>query len=200
MEVPHLTRRELLTILVEHNLNQHTLILKAFNQAIKSHIHQKRDDGSSYLEQHIYPIAHTLIIFCNETGTELTPTLIAGALLHDTLEDDPRIDHEQFKETFGEEMYQMVVALTKPEWKTFKGREKKMQANMAYLKQLKEAVGEVRIIKLADRLNNLQCLPTSPLPKKKEIYVKITKKYFLPLAEEFPWFLERIQRTLTTLK
>ena len=167
--LPKITRMQLLEILAKHNINQNSLVLNAFSQAIRSHRNQTRDDGSDYLEQHIYPVTAMVVWYCEETDFSLTPELIASSLLHDVIEDDVNVDEEKFKDQFGEVVYL-------------------------------EASDSVKIIKLSDRLNNLMCLHTSPIPGKKQRYIKDTKKNYLPLAKDFHWFYAKYLQVLENLE
>jgi GTP pyrophosphokinase len=203
MDTPQVSRRQLMGVLLEQHLNQDRLVLKALNQAIKSHGSQKRDDGSDYLEQHVYPIVITVLRYCFQTKKNITARIIAGALLHDVLEDDITVTVEWFEETFGKEVLDIVVPLTKLPLDTYEGKSKTQRHNArndAYMAGLKNAPVESRIIKLADRLNNLQCLHTTDVPGKKQLYIRESKKYYLPLAKEFPWFLEKLENVLDALR
>ncbi|MBD3318898.1 HD domain-containing protein [Candidatus Woesearchaeota archaeon] len=197
--IPHLSRMHFLAQLQDHGLHQHQIILKAISQAVRSHMNQKRDDGSSYLEQHIYPVASTVITFCDQTDEALTPLLICGALLHDTLEDDNNLSAEHLHTLFGEQLTTLIIEVTKPCLNTYPGTttwDKRMARDKEYLTNMKKKSREARIIKLADRLNNLRCLGTSRIAGKQQRYVRDTKRYYVPLAEEFPWFLQRIKKEM----
>ena len=72
------------------------MIVKALKQAQKSIGRKKRKEGTPYLEGHIYPVTLS-ILSCPELDGRITPELVAGALLHDVLEDDETVGHEEFK-------------------------------------------------------------------------------------------------------
>lgn len=52
----------------------------------------------------------------------------------------------------------------------------------------------VRLVKVFDRINNLQCIHTSPEPGKAQQYVDETLKYHLPLASEVDPRLAAVMR------
>src|SRR3990170_7705838 len=53
-----------------------------------------------------------------------------------------------------------------------------------YMRAIRDAPYLVRLVKVFDRINNLQCIHTSPQPGKAQQYVEETLKYHLPLASE----------------
>ena len=78
---------------------------------------------------------------------------VVCALLHDTLE-DTEITYQQVSDTFGEQVANGVLALTKDETLPTK-REQMLDS----LERLKLQPIEVRMVKLADRITNLQAPP-----------------------------------------
>ncbi len=185
---PHLTKKELLEKLKEFKVSETKLIKKALIQAIKSHKKQLRDDGSSYLEEHIYPVTVNVIEFYLFKEKKTPETLVAMALLHDTLEDDPRIKESAFKKKFGKKIFSMVKFLSKPRLIDFDGKnleEIKLKRDKAYFKQLKKAPLEAKIVKAADRLNNIQCLVKNTRLKKVKRILFETKNFYLPFVKSF---------------
>lgn len=74
---------------------------------------------------------------------------IQCAILHDTME-DTEVTFEQVKETFGEEVAQGVLALTKNE--ELPGKPAQMNDSLQRILQQRN---EVRIVKMCDRIDNL---------------------------------------------
>ena len=154
-------------------------VKKALELAKKVHGEQKRDDGAPYLEQHVYPVTASLLWIKRLDGLKginIKKWMIPAALLHDVLEDGD-IDENEVKDKFGENVYNAVKTLTK-------GRswEEKWDIE-AYKKNIMNAPKEVRIIKLADRTNNLLCLKYATENKRRR-YLDETREFYLPLARE----------------
>ena len=187
MKIPNTTESELLTELSALALDSNALVRKALAQAFKSHHAQTRDDGASYLEQHVYSVTLSVIRYYGTSQKQVTVELVAGALLHDVLEDDTDMTDEQFREEFGERIFSIVKPLSKPDYREYPGdtkEDKKYALNLDYFARLRRAPEESRIIKLADRLNNILCIHLSPKPGKMEFYVKETEVFYMPFAEE----------------
>jgi len=204
MDAPNVTQDELIAELSRRNLIPNFLVVKALNQSIRSHYGQKRDDGASYLEQHIFPITKSIIEYCDELGTLPTPELIAGALLHDTLEDDEELTDEDFFASFGEDLFEIVKPLSKPDYNSYPGetkKEKKKALNKEYYAIIESAPNESKIIKLADRLNNLLCIHLSPKQGKMDFYIEETEEFYLPFAKKLSeYYYDMIKPVIENLK
>lgn len=204
MRVPNTTESQLLTELSALALDSNALVRKALAQAFRSHHAQTRDDGASYLEQHVYSVTLSVIGYCRTARKQVTAELVAGALLHDVLEDDADMTDEQFREELGEKVFSIVKPLSKPDYMGYPGdtkEDKKYALNLDYFARLRSAPEESRIIKLADRLNNILCIHLSPKPGKMEFYVKETEEFYMPFAEEVSeYYYNMIDKRITELK
>ncbi|TRX24628.1 bifunctional (p)ppGpp synthetase/guanosine-3',5'-bis(diphosphate) 3'-pyrophosphohydrolase [Flavobacterium franklandianum] len=127
------------------------LIRKAFDVAMDAHKDQRRKSGEAYF---FHPIAVAKIV-ASEIG--LGATAIAAALLHDVVEDTP-ITVEDIEQMFGSKVAQLVEGLTKIS-KVQKEMNVSMQAEN-FRKMLFTLNDDVRVIliKIADRLHNMQTL------------------------------------------
>ncbi|MDO8656919.1 MAG: HD domain-containing protein [Nanoarchaeota archaeon] len=206
LTLPHATKEDLYQTLTTIHLGSDPLLFKALQQAESSHESQRRDDGNNYLTQHIYPVAIEVIhYYQTKSGEErLRPETIAGALLHDVLEDDENMSDTKFREKFGEEVYRLVKPLSKPDYRTYRGaskRDQKIAMNLEYRKIIQLAPHESKIIKFADRYKNICSVHASPKPGKIEDYIRDTEEFYLPLAkEECVYFYERIKARIEILK
>ena len=204
MEIPKTTRSELLWELSSLGLNSSILVTKALEQAYSSHNTQQRDDGSSYLEQHVYAVTSSVMKYCEKMQRAITPELIAGALLHDALEDDDALTDEQFKQHFGDKVYAIVKPLSKPDYRKYPGKtkqDKKYALNRDYIMGLERAPDESQMIKLADRLNNISCIHLSPKPGKIDFYIEETEEFYLPFAKKVSeYYYSMIKRRIDALK
>ena len=129
------------------------LIRKAFDVAVDAHKDQRRKSGEAYI---FHPIAVAKIV-ASEIG--LGATSIAAALMHDVVEDTP-ITVEDIERMFNPKVAQLVEGLTKIS-KVQKEMNVSMQAEN-FRKMLLTLNDDVRVIliKIADRLHNMQTLDT----------------------------------------
>jgi guanosine-3',5'-bis(diphosphate) 3'-pyrophosphohydrolase len=129
------------------------LIRKAFDVAMDAHKDQRRKSGEAYF---FHPIAVAKIV-ASEIG--LGATAIAAALMHDVVEDTP-ITIEDIEKMFNPKVAQLVEGLTKIS-KVQKEMNVSMQAEN-FRKMLLTLNDDVRVIliKIADRLHNMQTLDT----------------------------------------
>ena len=150
------------------------LIRKAFDVAMDAHKDQRRKSGEAYF---FHPIAVAKIV-ASEIG--LGATAIAAALLHDVVEDTP-ITIEDIDKMFGAKIAQLVEGLTKIS-KVQKEMNVSMQAEN-FRKMLFTLNDDVRVIliKIADRLHNMQTLDN--MEGQKQIKIASETLYiYAPLA------------------
>ncbi|MBT8259112.1 MAG: RelA/SpoT family protein [Bacteroidia bacterium] len=127
------------------------LIRKAFDIAVDAHKDQRRKSGEAYI---FHPIAVAKIV-ASEIG--LDATSIAAALLHDVVEDTD-YSLADIEQMFGETVARIVDGLTK-----ISSLKKDMDISLQaenFRKMLLTLNDDVRviIIKIADRLHNMQTL------------------------------------------
>ncbi|MEK7227767.1 MAG: RelA/SpoT family protein [Patescibacteria group bacterium] len=148
------------------------LIEKAYHFAQKAHDGQKRNSGEPYFHHSVEAAKN-----CAMLGADAIT--ISGALLHDTLEDTD-ITEENIKEAFGEEVLFLVEGVTKLGTLRYKGVERHVESMRKFFIALAEDV-RVLIIKLADRLHNIQTLSHVSPDKQKRIAIE-TIEVYAPLA------------------
>ena len=150
------------------------LIRKAFDVAMDAHKDQRRKSGEAYF---FHPIAVAKIV-ASEIG--LGATAIAAALMHDVVEDTP-ITVEDIEKMFNPKVAQLVEGLTKIS-KVQKEMNVSMQAEN-FRKMLLTLNDDVRVIliKIADRLHNMQTLDTMDNYKQVKIASE-TLYIYAPLA------------------
>ncbi len=176
------------------------LLQRALDVAKKAHKGQKRASGEPYIN-HCKAVAFIL------AEMHVPPAVVAAGLLHDTVE-DTGIDFKDLKREFGNEIFNLVQAVTKlgslprvsknTESKQASASEKKKgksdaindpsiwRAELASenLRKTFLAMAEdprVVLIKLADRLHNMRTLRHLPEEKQKRI-AQETMDLFAPLA------------------
>ena len=150
------------------------LIRHAFDVAVEAHSDQRRKTGEPYI---YHPIAVAKIV-AYEIG--LGATSIAAALLHDVVE-DTHYTIEDIEQLFGETIARIVNGLTKIS-RLNKEKDASIQAEN-FRKMLLTLHDDVRVIliKIADRLHNMQTMDAMPAHKQIKIASE-TLYIYAPLA------------------
>lgn len=150
------------------------LIRLAFNTSVDAHKNQRRKSGEPYV---FHPISVAKIV-ASKIG--LDATCIAAALLHDVIEDTD-YDAKKITKIFGKTICKIVVGLTKIS-KLSKEENVSLQAEN-FRKMLLTLNDDVRVIliKIADRLHNMQTLDSMP-PGKQIKIASETLYIYAPIA------------------
>ncbi|TVZ55051.1 GTP pyrophosphokinase [Lutibacter sp. Hel_I_33_5] len=150
------------------------LIRKAFDITVEAHSEQRRKTGEPYI---FHPIAVAKIV-AYEIG--LGATSIAAALLHDVVE-DTKYTIDDMERLFGETIARIVSGLTKIS-RLNKEKDASIQAEN-FRKMLLTLNDDVRVIliKVADRLHNMQTMDAMPAHKQLKISSE-TLYIYAPLA------------------
>lgn len=151
------------------------LIRSAFDVAIDAHKDQRRKSGEAYI---FHPLAVAKIV-AQEIG--LDATSIAAALLHDVVEDSEDYSISDIEGMFGETVAKIVNGLTK-----ISSLKKDMDISLQaenFRKMLLTLNDDVRviIIKIADRLHNMQTMDAMR-PDKQVKIASETLYIYAPLA------------------
>lgn len=185
-----MTRDELLELAMKVYDETEVLELAlAIDFATKRHEGQKRMSGEKYI---IHPLSVAAILI--DWGMDVD-TVIAG-VLHDTVEDTD-VTLQEIESLFGRDISFLVDGVTK-----VSRARSGMRDLGSYLPETKDnltklliAVGEdvrVIIIKLADRLHNMQTLQYMPPDKQRKI-ARETIEVFAPLADRLNMGRVRVQ-------
>ncbi len=147
------------------------LLKKAFDFALKAHEGKKRMNGDPY-------IVHPLSVAETVQSWGLDENSVAAALLHDVVE-DTSVTIGDIKKTFGDEIAFLVSGLTKLQnlkYPENQDRENFRKFIISFSEDLR-----VLIIKLADRLHNMQTLQFLP-PERQKPFALETAEIYAPLA------------------
>ena len=161
-------------------------IKKAFKFANKAHGGQKRKSGHDF-------IVHPVEVAYHLARLELEPNVIVAGLLHDVIE-DTNTTSKEIEKKFGIEVSKLVNSLTKLNITEDNINEHVENKNLRnFLVSMAEDV-RVAIIKLADRLHNVETLQYLDKEKREKI-AKETLSIHAPIAEkigmnDFKWRLE----------
>ena len=132
------------------NPKDQTYINRAFQYAYDGHNGQNRKSGEPYIT---HPL-HVAIYLCELNFDKET---IAAALLHDLVE-DTEISYDDLKKEFGEEVADIVDGVTKLDKIKYSTNE---EAKADAIRKMVIAMSKdirVLILKLADRLHNIQTI------------------------------------------
>jgi GTP pyrophosphokinase len=160
-------------ILSYHSSADIGLIEKAYVYSAKVHKEQIRLSGEPYL-------SHPLEVAGILTNMKMDEMSVASGLLHDTVE-DTLAELTDIEYLFGKEVATVVDGVTKISKIQFLSKEKQQAENIR--KMILAMASDIRVllVKLADRLHNMQTLGFQP-PEKQEVITKETLDIYAPLA------------------
>ena len=149
------------------------IIVEAYEFGSVAHEGQRRYSGELYIT---HPVAVAGIL----ADLHLDYQSIAAAIMHDVIEDTPTAK-EQIEEKFGEEIASIVDGVSKLDQLSFNSRAEAQVAS--FRKMMLAMVEDIRVIllKLADRLHNMQTLDALPRDKQKRIAIE-TLEIYAPIA------------------
>src|SRR5262247_826912 len=151
------------------------LLNRAYVFSMKAHGSQSRASGDPYFS---HPLGVAEIL----TRLKLDSASIATALLHDTVEDtDATL--EQIEHLFGKEIARLVDGVTKLSRIELQSDHTKHAENFRKLVLAMSADIRVLLVKLADRLHNMQTLDHIKSPEKRKRIALETVEIYAPLAE-----------------
>ncbi|MEV4114953.1 HD domain-containing protein [Nonomuraea sp. NPDC049695] len=139
--------------------------------AQEQHGVQQRPTGRPYVEH----LLEALEVAVAGAGVSDRDVLVA-IVLHDVLEDTPCTEAE-IARRFGPRVAELVRWVTRP----------RGVAKADYLSSLVKAPSQAVLVKLADRVSNVQELQRMPWRFQRRYYLE-TVAYIMPLAGVHPWF------------
>ena len=146
-----------------------TLWQEAAAFAAHAHRNQTRNDKRPYVS-HCFRVAMTVNLVFGFDDSEV----LAGALLHDTIEDCD-VDYDEILEAFGRNVADYVAVMTKDM------RLEEPIREVAYDKQLADGPWQGRLIKLADVYDNFT---DSPADKRTTYIEKVQRILALTETDE----------------
>ncbi|MDO8664555.1 MAG: HD domain-containing protein, partial [Candidatus Liptonbacteria bacterium] len=150
-----------------------TKIKPVFEFASDAHKDEKRFSGEQYI---VHPIATSLKI----AALRLDSDTVSAALLHDVVENQ-NIKIEELKKKFGEDIAFLVEGVTKVDKVRYHGIERTVESLRKMFLALASDI-RVVIIKLMDRVHNMETLEHVRPEKQKRIALE-TLELYAPLAD-----------------
>lgn len=162
------------------------LVEKAAKLAFEAHSGQFRKNGQPYFE-------HALKVGTNLAQMELDAETIAAGLLHDVVE-DTELHKNQIRKKFGPKVAHLVEGVTKldkikierkfPFFRAKKQKLEDLERQFETFRKMFLAMSkDVRVIlvKMADRLHNMETLEALSAPKKEQL-AQETLEIYAPIA------------------
>lgn len=199
IKLPYSTKTNLIKKLKKENLYTEK-VQKALEISSSKHKTQKRDHGTPYCEEHIYPIV--LDLFNAFKPQSLSEDIVIVALLHDSIE-DTNYKFNECKKDFGKFIADQVMLLTKSK-KENEGEysvKDKLKINQKALRKAEKNKKVALIVKYADRYNNLSSLVDSKNLRKYNRYMKEVEEFYVPSAEKYSkYYYDKLTKKLNQLK
>jgi guanosine-3',5'-bis(diphosphate) 3'-pyrophosphohydrolase len=151
---------------------------RAVEFATVHHGDQRRKTGVPYLE-HLLEALQILV----EGAGVTDPDVLVASVLHDVVEDTP-CTLADLTAAFGPRVAELVGWVTIPE--AGPGQDP-TAVKESYLRRLPDAPPGAILVKLADRMSNVQTLRNLP-PDQQRAYYAQTVTHIVPLAARHPWF------------
>jgi len=159
-----------------HPRDPSALIIRAYESAATAHNGQLRNSGEAY-------ISHPLAVATILAGLGLDDITIAAALLHDAVE-DTGLGLDEIDAEFGPDVASIVDGVTKLDRVRFDSKQAQQAATMRKMLVAMAKDPRVLLIKLADRLHNMQTIAAMPEWKQKRS-AQETLDVYAPLAHRF---------------
>ena len=161
----------------EENTDDVVKITKAFSTAADLHSGQSRDGSKEPYINHALKVA---LILSDELKIR-DVDLICAALLHDILQEGNNSEKlDQIKKNFGENVFNIVQTLTEHP----SGNENRQQSLESYFQNISNSPKTLRVVELADRLDNVRFFKNAVKKDKAIRYKEETQKYVVPIAEQ----------------
>jgi (p)ppGpp synthase/HD superfamily hydrolase len=211
------SKSEFMTFLEgEAGLRIDNLVEGAVETAEEVHAGVVREDGSPFLETHTWPVAIDVVSRYMAANRSITGVEVAAAILHDVMEDDERILNLYESKSygfdaylayrFGNRIYKIASELKVKPLEDFAGStdEERQRARFHdYCDLLLRSDYDVKVIKLADRLNNMLFIKRLPGHDKVRRYTREAEDFYIAytmLPPKMPEFYKDIRKAYEDLR
>ena len=148
-------------------------VVRAFHYARAMHEGQLRRSGEPY-------ITHPVAVATELASLGLGTATLLAALLHDVVEDTPAT-LEDIREGFGDEVARLVDGVTKLDRIQVESKQEQQAETLRKMVVAMARDIRVLVVKLADRLHNMETIAAMPRDKQKRI-AQETLDIYAPLA------------------
>ena len=194
MELQYASKKDLISVIEnEAKIRVDGFVEEAMSTAEEIHSGVKREDGKSpFLETHIWPVTIDVIRHYLSSNKLLTTLQMVSSILHDVMEDDEKIldmytsksygFDAYFIHRFGDYVYNVATTLKVKQLNLFEGKteqERQEERFHQYCNTLSKADYDVRVIKLADRLNNMRFISKIPYHEKVKRYIQEAENFYI---------------------
>jgi (p)ppGpp synthase/HD superfamily hydrolase len=218
LDIPQVSKHEFLVFLQdEAKVRLDDYIEGAVEVAEEVHSGLMREDGTSpFLETHTWPVTMDAVRHYRSVNRNITSVEIATAILHDVMEDDERILNLHESKSYGFEAYlayrfgsrvrDIATKLKIKPLENYSGAndmERQLERFLEYCDILRDAEYDVKVIKLADRLNNMSFIRHVPRHNKIRRYMREAEDFYIAytmLPPKMPHFYQSMRATYEQLK
>ena len=218
LDIPQVSKHEFLVFLQdEAKVRLDDYIEGAVEVAEEVHSGLMREDGTSpFLETHTWPVTMDVVGHYRSVNRNITSVEIATAILHDVMEDDERILNLYESKSYGFEAYlayrfgsrvrDIATKLKIKPLENYSGAndmERQLERFLEYCDILLDAEYDVKVIKLADRLNNMSFIRHVPRHDKIRRYMREAEDFYIAytmLPPKMPHFYQSMRATYEQLK
>jgi GTP pyrophosphokinase len=174
------------TVRERYPLADLTVLDRAYRFAEQAHAGQLRADGERYVT---HPLATAKVL----ADIGLDPVAVTAAIVHD-IPEDTEFSLADIEDRFGPEVAHLVDGVTKLSKFSSHTHEERQAENIRKMFLAMAEDLRVVLIKLADRLHNMQTIGSLPIEKQQRI-ARQTLEIYAPLAErlgiwQVKWELE----------
>ncbi len=163
-------------------------VVRAYHFARAMHEGQLRRSGEPY-------ITHPVAVATELAGLGLGTATLVAALLHDVVEDTPA-SLDDIREGFGDEVARIVDGVTKLDRIHVESKQEQQAETLRKMVVAMARDIRVLVVKLADRLHNMETIMAMPREKQKRI-AQETLDIYAPLAHRLG--MERFKLRLEDL-
>ncbi|MCI0559689.1 MAG: HD domain-containing protein [Nitrososphaera sp.] len=217
-EVPRVSKEEFLSYLESKaQMRLDNYIENAVEVAEEVHSGLMREDSiSPFLETHTWPVAMEVVKHYRAAGRNITSVEVAAAILHDVMEDDERILNLYESKSYGFEAYleyrfgskirDIATELKIKPIENYPGEddvERQLARFHEYCDLLQNAEYDVKVIKLADRLNNMAFIRKVPGHDKIRRYTREAEDFYIAYTmfpPKMPEFYRRMRSAYEELR
>jgi (p)ppGpp synthase/HD superfamily hydrolase len=218
LDIPQISRQEFLDFLQnEGKVRLDDYIEGAVEVAEEVHSGLMREDGASpFLETHTWPVTMDVVRHYRSVNRNITSVEVATAILHDVMEDDERILNVYESKSYGFEAYltyrfggrirDIATELKVKPLENYAGTtdiERQLERFLEYCDILRDAEYDVKVIKLADRLNNMLFIRHVPGHDKIRRYMREAEDFYIAytmFSPKMPQFYQRMRSVYEELR